>query len=171
MTSFETVMFHSGQSYLKILRQSDAYMRQKTGPSLVQIMACRLAGAKSLSEPMLEYCSLMLGNKQWNLNWNSYIFIQEKGFENVVWKMSAILSRPQYAYYWGFLWHTSVFILWVTFENVGFKLLSNLYRAMSSKLQWNYLKIISLLTIGEWVSRVSFTNEFSSTYIDILSSL
>ena len=25
-------------------------------PSLVQIMACRLNGAKSLSEPMLEYC-------------------------------------------------------------------------------------------------------------------
>ena len=25
-------------------------------PSLVQIMACRLTGAKPLSEPMLEYC-------------------------------------------------------------------------------------------------------------------
>ena len=32
------------------LRPSDAYMRQKTRPSLVQIMACRL------SEPMLKYC-------------------------------------------------------------------------------------------------------------------
>ena len=37
-----------------------------------------------------------LRNKlQWNLNQNSYIFIQENAFENVVWKMSAILSRPQ----------------------------------------------------------------------------
>ena len=29
-----------------------------------------------------------------NLNRNSYIFIQENAFENVVWKMAAILSRP-----------------------------------------------------------------------------
>ena len=37
-----------------------------------------------------------LGNKiQWNLNRNSYIFIQENTFENVVWKMAAILSLPQ----------------------------------------------------------------------------
>ena len=31
-----------------------------------------------------------------NLYWNSYIFIQENAFENVVWEMSAILSRPQW---------------------------------------------------------------------------
>ena len=37
-----------------------------------------------------------LRNKlQWNLKRNSYIFIQENAFENVVWKMAAILSRPQ----------------------------------------------------------------------------
>ena len=37
-----------------------------------------------------------LRNKlQWNLNRNSSIFIQENAFENVVWKMAAILSRPQ----------------------------------------------------------------------------
>ena len=32
---------------------------------------------------------------QWNVNRNSYIFIQENPFENVVCKMAAILSRPQ----------------------------------------------------------------------------
>ena len=40
------------------LRPSDAYMRQWTRPSLIQIMACRLTGAKPLSEPMPEYCLL-----------------------------------------------------------------------------------------------------------------
>ena len=35
-----------------------AYMRRWAGSSLVQIMACRLFGAKPLSEPMLEYCQL-----------------------------------------------------------------------------------------------------------------
>ena len=31
----------------------------------------------------------------WNLKRNSYIFIQENVFENVVWKTAVILSRPQ----------------------------------------------------------------------------
>ena len=39
---------------------------------------------------------LLIGNKlQWNLNWNSSILIQENAFESVIWKMAAILSRPQ----------------------------------------------------------------------------
>ena len=37
---------------LNTLRQSDVYMRQQTRPSLFQIMACRLFGAKPLYEPM-----------------------------------------------------------------------------------------------------------------------
>ena len=37
-----------------------------------------------------------LRNKvQWNRKQNSCIFIQENALENVVWKMAAILSRPQ----------------------------------------------------------------------------
>ena len=32
---------------------------------------------------------------QWNLNRDSYIFIRENAFENIVWKMVAILSWPQ----------------------------------------------------------------------------
>ena len=40
--------------------------------------------------------NLTLGNKlPWNVNLNSYIFIQENLFENVVRKMAIILSRPQ----------------------------------------------------------------------------
>ena len=37
---------------------SAACMRQWTGSSLVQVMACRLFGAKPLPEPMLSYCQL-----------------------------------------------------------------------------------------------------------------
>ena len=43
-----------GSSYA--LRPCDAYMRQYTKPSLVQIMAWHLFGAKPLSEPTLVYC-------------------------------------------------------------------------------------------------------------------
>ena len=32
---------------------------------------------------------------RWNLKRNSYIFIQENAFENIVCEMAAILSRPQ----------------------------------------------------------------------------
>ena len=35
---------------------SATYIRQWTGSALDQIMACRLVGAKPLSEPMMEYC-------------------------------------------------------------------------------------------------------------------
>ena len=59
-------------------------------------MACHLTSAKPLSETMMEYCYLDLGKKfYWNLNLNLYIFIQENAFENVVWEMADILSRPQ----------------------------------------------------------------------------
>ena len=40
------------------LMQSNAYIRQGTMLPLVQIMACRLFGAKPLSETMLSYCWL-----------------------------------------------------------------------------------------------------------------
>ena len=59
-------------------------------------MACRLLGAKSLSERILDYCLLSTRHKtQRNFNQNSYISNQEDPFENVVWKMKAILSRPR----------------------------------------------------------------------------
>ena len=36
-----------------------------------------------------------LGTNLWNINRNSYIFIQENAFQKVVWEMAAILSRLQ----------------------------------------------------------------------------
>ena len=60
-------------------------------------MAFRLAGAKPLSESMLDYCKLDLKNKfQWNSNRNSNIVIQENVFESVVCEMTSILSRSQW---------------------------------------------------------------------------
>ena len=83
---------YQGMTLVNPLRPNDAYMRRWNGSSLVQIMACRLF--RPLSEPVLEYCQLDLF--QWNFNRNSSIFIQENAFESVVWKMAAILSRPQW---------------------------------------------------------------------------
>ena len=80
------------------LRPSDAFMHQYTKPSLIQIMACRLMGAKPLSDQMLVYCSL--GHWEWtsvNLESKFKLFIEGNAFENVVCKMSSAkcLPRPQ----------------------------------------------------------------------------
>ena len=58
LTRFCDALWNSvtGPPCFNPLRPRDAYMRHQTCPSLVQIMACRLVGAKPLSEPMLEYC-------------------------------------------------------------------------------------------------------------------
>ena len=67
-------------------------------PSLVQIMACHLVGAKPLSKPYWTIVNWTLRNKlQWNLKQNLYTFIQENAFGNVVGWMAAILSLPQCA--------------------------------------------------------------------------
>ena len=61
---FVRVMFYSWLStdvgvieapFVDSLMPSDAYTRQWNKSTLVQIMACRLVGAKSLSKPMPEY--------------------------------------------------------------------------------------------------------------------
>ena len=80
------------------LRLSDTYMymRHQPRPSLVQIMACHLFGAKPLSEPMLYYCQLD------SLEQTSVkLYSKFKHFHSrkCIWKccleMSAILTCPQ----------------------------------------------------------------------------
>ena len=54
-----------------------------------------LVGIKPLSEPMQEYCNSDIRNKlQWNLKQNSYIFIQEYVFENVVLEIGSFCLSP-----------------------------------------------------------------------------
>ena len=77
------------------LKPSDAYMRQQTRSSLVQIRDCRLIGATLLSELVLDYYYL----DSWEqisvyLNQSTTIFIQENEFENVDSKMAAICLGP-----------------------------------------------------------------------------
>ena len=65
-------------------------------PSLVQIMACRLVAPSHYLNQCCKSVNWSLSNNlQWNFNWKSYIFVQVNAIENVVCKMSVILSRPQ----------------------------------------------------------------------------
>ena len=59
-TNFQKVDQHTGCSIQKVnsCSPSAAYMSRWTGLALVQVMACRLFGAKPLPEPMLSYCHM-----------------------------------------------------------------------------------------------------------------
>ena len=79
----------------QLITPSAAYMRQRTGLSLVQVMSCRLVAPSHFLNQCWGVVNWTLGNKlKWNLNQNSCITVQENAFENVL-KMAAILSRPQ----------------------------------------------------------------------------
>ena len=80
------------------LGPNDVLIYLQTWPSMIQIMACHLFGTKSLSEPILAYFKFHTSRNifLWNLNWNKTISIEWNEFENVVCKMVAILSLPQY---------------------------------------------------------------------------
>ena len=80
------------------LRPGDAYMHQLTSLSLIQMMACHLFGAKSLSEPMLacqldskEHISMEvhLRNQKFSVNKT-----KQNAFENSTCKMVVILCWP-----------------------------------------------------------------------------
>ena len=47
-----------GNAYVNSSPTTAAYKRRWNGSSLVQVMACRLFGAKPLPKPMLDYCRL-----------------------------------------------------------------------------------------------------------------
>ena len=72
-------------------------MRQWIGWALVQIMACRLIGAKPLSKPCWIIVNWTPRNKlQGMFNQNTKFFIHENASENIVCEMVAILSRERW---------------------------------------------------------------------------
>ena len=86
---------HYTSSAINSSPPSDAHMRQWIRSALVQIIACRLFGAKPLSKPMLIYCQWTLRNKiQWNSKQNIKLFIHEQNAsKNIVCEISAIFPR------------------------------------------------------------------------------
>ena len=78
------------------LRPSDAFMRQWTNHHCFRQWLVAWPAPSHYLNQCWDIVNWTLRNKlHWNFNRYSYIFIQENSFENVVWKMAAILSRPQ----------------------------------------------------------------------------
>ena len=75
---------------------SATYMRQWLGSELVQIMACRLFGAKPLSKQCWIVNWTLRNKLQWKFNQNMKLFIHKTALENVRCEMTAILSRRRW---------------------------------------------------------------------------
>ena len=82
--------------WVKTLRPNDIYMCQQTNHRWFRQWLVAWPAPSHYINHCWNIVNWVLRNKlQWNLNRNSYIFIHENAFENVVWKMAAILCRPQ----------------------------------------------------------------------------
>ena len=76
---------------------SATYKCQWIGSALVRIMACRLFGAKPLSNQCWVIVNWTLRNElQWNFNQDTKLFIHSTASENIVCEMAAILSRGKW---------------------------------------------------------------------------
>ena len=81
---------------VNLLRLSDAYMRWKSSHHWFRQWLVAWPAPTHYLNQCCNIVNWTFWNKlQWNFNLNSYIFIRENPFENVVWKMGAILSQPQ----------------------------------------------------------------------------
>ena len=82
--------------YFKLIEAKWRIYMSIIEPSLVQIMACRLFGAKPLSETMLPYCQL---DPKEHISVKFYLKFKSFDLRKCTWKchlwMAAILSWPQ----------------------------------------------------------------------------
>ena len=106
---FKLVMkkFYNGFTRVLVVRLRPLWALTHSGPvthicvSIITIIGsdngllpCR---CQALSEPVLEIVNWAIGKKlKWKCNRGVCIFILENEFENVVWKMAAILSQSQF---------------------------------------------------------------------------
>ena len=78
------------------LRLSDPYMRHKTHHHWFRLWLVAWLAPSHYLNQCWNIVNLNLRNKfRWNLKRNSCIFVKENAFENVVYEMAFILSRPQ----------------------------------------------------------------------------
>ena len=102
INAFEATIYRQLTYSLKFIPPSVAYMRQWIRLALVQIMACRLFGAKPSSEPLLGYCQL--DPKQQNsvifFHQNTKLFIHVKTSANIVCEKAAIYPGADEYFRW-----------------------------------------------------------------------
>ena len=119
--------------------------------SLVQIMACRLVGAKTLFQSMLKYCYLHLRNYfQWNIKQSWHTFIQENAFENVIRDMAAIcldLDVLIFFVFVSYIWEIRMYWHVMHFNGTNRTCSVGYNKPGSSKLRpyWSYIANVMLV--------------------------
>ena len=90
------------------------------------------------------------GNKlQWNINQNSWIFIQENPSQNVVWKMAAILSRPQ-CVNWTMAPHFSEISITYNISRAHSSIVVDFAQSLSSYSYWGICVMVSVVVKQHW---------------------
>ena len=94
---FHQNLIKNKKKFVNSLRPNDAYMRQYTNNHWFrQWLVAWPAPSHYLNQCWNIVIWAHRDKLQWTLNRNSCIFIQQNAFENVVWKMVAILCRPRW---------------------------------------------------------------------------
>ena len=118
------------------------YIQHQTGSTLVQVMTYHLVGTKPLPEPMLSYCQLDPRNKlQWNLNYNTKLFIHENAFITVLCKMATILSRVRWVKDMGQWISTFAWKLYIT--------IMNMMKQCKTKILWHVINWWSYICVSK----------------------
>ena len=126
----------------RLTHRGDAYMRNWTGSTLVQVMACRLLGAKPLPEPVVTYCQLD-PQEQTSVNFfnrNPNIFIDENTFENAVcnWQPFCFGLKGVHCTIY-FMRVQCMYRLPMSFNSVAYQTLPCVVNwTLRSKVQWNF---------------------------------
>ena len=92
--------------FLNSLRPSDAYMRRKFKTTNGSDSGLSTARHDAIIWNNAGIVLIAPLGTNFNIRRNLCIFIQENAVENVVWKMTAILSRPQFL-----KWHSEMCVL------------------------------------------------------------
>ena len=133
------------------LRPRDAYMRQWTNQHWFRQWLVAWPAPSHYLNQCWNILNWIHRNKfHWKLNRNLYIFIQENAFENVVWKMSAILSRPQCVnsvHAKSFLGSIEIYLYIISF-------LDSRHRWHRYLIHWGWDKMAA-------ISQTTFSNAFS----------
>ena len=148
--------------YINSLRPSDAYVRQESNHHWFRQRLVAWTAPSHYLNQCWNIVHWTLRNKlQWNLNRNSYIFIHENAFENVVWKMAAILSRPQSV---NFLCFTIISNPWVFYcEYMGHEVNSLALGRFERNFRWIIFKLILMMDSSD----ISCKNVLSRLSLDL----
>ena len=93
-----------------------------------------------------------LRNKfQWNAIWNSYSFIQENRFKDIIWKVVAILSRPQFVNFKAILVYIYISDMKIiVMTSIHDNIIDHYQKWIKYLIQYNIHWSISILMAFQW---------------------